>query len=156
MEVVGFRVITDQISVGFKTEGDDGVEEISFTSGKSKLALSVSLDKFVEEINELKKQRDEYIASQKIVPNEIILNNSTNNNWKHYPRLQTNNQGHIVLATEKEGILTTGMLVGDRQVSRKNKMPFGQILADWEICGELTDYDGEVTITIKNEIKNGK
>ena len=69
-----------------------------------------------------------------------------------YPRLQINKLGEIVLATKKEGNLTTGILVG-KTPECNTKWPIGQKWSDWEVCGELVDYDGQVTIQIENKIK---
>jgi hypothetical protein len=69
-----------------------------------------------------------------------------------YPRLQINKLGEIVLATGKKGRLTTGILVG-KTPECKTKWPIGKKWDDWEVVGELTDYDGQVTIQIENKIK---
>ena len=73
-----------------------------------------------------------------------------------YPRLMRNKSGSIILATHKEGSLTTGILVGfteDATVSEK-RMNLGRKFVDWEVGGELKDYDGEVEISLKNEISS--
>lgn len=69
-----------------------------------------------------------------------------------YPRLQINKLGEIVLATKKEGGLTTGILVG-KTPECKTQWPIGKKWNDWEVCGELVDYDGQVTIQLENKIK---
>jgi hypothetical protein len=100
----------------------------------------------------------------------------------HYPRLMRNKRGEIVLATHKKDSLTTGIYVGQVEGTKPHKLvgpvaevESGQILSmarfrrlarrvegqvptfgtkwtDWEVCGELTDYDGEVTLTLKNQV----
>lgn len=70
----------------------------------------------------------------------------------YFPRLQVNNKGEIVLATSKKGSLTTGILVG-RLPKCKTKTPIGKKFDDWEVAGELVDYDGKVSITLENESK---
>lgn len=79
---------------------------------------------------------------------KVILNNSG-----YYPRLQINKHGEIVLATDKKDTLTTGILVG-KTAYCKSKFPLGKKFDDWEVVGELFDYDGEVTVTIQNKVKN--
>jgi hypothetical protein len=79
----------------------------------------------------------------------------------YYPRLQVNKHGEIVLALSRsENGLTRGLLVG--RVAGSNPqvfgvvprtLPIGKRFDDWEVGGELTDYDGEVTITFKNNKK---
>lgn len=69
-----------------------------------------------------------------------------------YPRLQVNKLGEIILATKKEGGLTTGILVG-KTPECKTQWPIGQKWSDWEVCGELTDYDGQVIIQLENKIE---
>jgi hypothetical protein len=66
-----------------------------------------------------------------------------------YPRLKVNDLGEIVLAISKEGTLTTGILVGKTPES-KSKWKLGKRFADWEVVGELRDYDGEVNICLRN------
>lgn len=67
----------------------------------------------------------------------------------YYPRLQVNKHGEIVLATVKHGTLTTGILVGYVAGSIE-RLDIGTKFDDWEVAGLLEDYDGEVTVTIKN------
>lgn len=76
----------------------------------------------------------------------------------YYPRLQANKQGEIVLALYKHGSLTTGILVGRIPGSAADQLCYfaepyriGEKFDDWEVGGELTDYDGEVELTIKNK-----
>lgn len=66
----------------------------------------------------------------------------------YFPRLQVNSRGEIVLATSKDGSLTTGILVGKTPTS-KSTLPLGIKLEDWEVCGELKDFDGAVNITLQ-------
>ena len=85
----------------------------------------------------------------------------------HYPRLMRNKRGEIVLATHKKDSLTTGIYVGQVEGTKPHKLvgpvaevfgvegqvpTFGTKWTDWEVCGELTDYDGEVTLTLKNQV----
>jgi len=67
-----------------------------------------------------------------------------------YPRLQVNKHGEVVLVIENRGLLSTEILVGKLPGS-KSTVPLGKRFDDWEVAGELTDYDGEVTISLKNE-----
>ena len=66
-----------------------------------------------------------------------------------YPRLQVDPQGNIILAILKEGAFTTGTCIGHTKDS-KSKVPRGKRFTDWEVGGELVDYDGAVTITVVN------
>jgi hypothetical protein len=68
-----------------------------------------------------------------------------------YPRLQANKKGEIILALSKEGLLTRGILVGYTDQAANKKIPIGTYFADWEVAGPLTDYNGEVSVTFKNE-----
>jgi len=70
----------------------------------------------------------------------------------YYPRLQVNNRGEIVLAMSKKETLTTGVLVG-KTLESNSKLEIGTKWVDWEVAGELTDYDGQVTVTFENEFK---
>ena len=86
----------------------------------------------------------------------IVLNNSNSCDAVksfmpnlYYPRLQVNDRGEIVLSIERTGSLTKGICVGKTKES-KSDLPIGQRLDDWEVCGELSDYDGEITVSIKN------
>ena len=91
------------------------------------------------------------IVEFKDVPfNEIQLENEDYSFC--YPRLQINKLGEIVLATGKKGRLTTGILVG-KTPECKTTWPIGKKWDDWEVVGELTDYDGQVLIQIENKIK---
>jgi hypothetical protein len=78
-------------------------------------------------------------------PDSIIPNS-------YYPRLQVNERGEIVLATYKHGVLTTGILVG-KLPHCQSPFEIGKKFSDWEVGGELKDYDGEVTITLTNKVK---
>lgn len=69
----------------------------------------------------------------------------------YYPRLQVNKHGEIVLSLYKHGVLTTGLLVGKTPESQ-SKLSIGQRLDDWEVCGELSDYDGEIQLAISNNV----
>ena len=83
---------------------------------------------------------------------KIVLNNTGSVDAGHdiyFPRLQVTKRGEIVLATGKQGILTTGILVGKTKEC-KSELPIGQKLTDWEVCGGLTDYNGKVTVTFQN------
>ncbi len=85
---------------------------------------------------------------------EILLNNSQNDLSfpnLHYPRLQTNRLGEIVLALSKKGSLTKGILVG-KLLDSRSTLSIGQKCSDWEVVGELFDYDGPVTMTMKNRV----
>jgi hypothetical protein len=68
----------------------------------------------------------------------------------YYPRLQVNKRGEIVLSTSKGKTFTTGVLVGKTPEST-SKVPIGQKLTDWEVAGDLTDYDGPITATFQNQ-----
>ena len=86
---------------------------------------------------------------------KINLNNEgpVDGDWNVYlPRLQVNKCGEIILATCKHGVFTTGFLVGKTPES-KSTLPIGLKCTDWEVVGELVDYDGEVSITFENKIK---
>lgn len=69
----------------------------------------------------------------------------------YYPRLQVNKHGDIVLSLYKREGLTTGLLVGKTPESQ-SKLSIGQRLDDWELCGELSDYDGEIQLAISNNV----
>ena len=69
----------------------------------------------------------------------------------YYPRLQVNKHGEIVLALYKHDYLTTGILVGKTPDS-KSEWPIGKRFDDWEVAGELEDYDGQITITLENNV----
>ena len=69
----------------------------------------------------------------------------------YYPRLQVNKRGEIVLSMYKQGTLTDGLLVGKTPESQST-LTIGQRLSDWEVCGELVDYDGEIQLTISNQV----
>ena len=73
----------------------------------------------------------------------------------YFPRLQVNKRGEIVLATGKRETLTEGVLVGKTEDSTSD-LTIGTKFTDWEVCGELQDYDGEVTVTLKNELERDK
>jgi hypothetical protein len=85
---------------------------------------------------------------------KATLSNTTGVKF-HYPRLQINKAGEIVLATSKEGSLTTGILVG-KLPHCQSTLRIGRCCTDWEVVGELTDYDGEIEIVLSNRIKNDK
>lgn len=88
--------------------------------------------------------------------NQVVLRNTGSVDAGHnlyFPRLQINKRGEIVLATGKEGSLTTGVLVAKTPES-KSTLSIGQKFTDWEVCGELQDYDGEVSVTFKNKVSN--
>ena len=85
---------------------------------------------------------------------KIKLDNSGRSSSNVYhPRLMVNRLGEIVFATgiSKCG-LTTGILVGKTDDSTST-VPIGKKFTDWEVAGELRDYDGKVTITFENEVK---
>jgi hypothetical protein len=86
--------------------------------------------------------------------NTIVLNNNGPCDSVipniYYPRLQINKKGEIVLATGKKGTLTTGILVA-KTPECKSPFPIGKKFDDWEVGGELTDYDREVTVTFINK-----
>jgi len=85
--------------------------------------------------------------------NNVKLNNTGRDSIPnlYFPRLQVNKGGEIVLATGKEGILTSGVLVAKTPES-KSTLSIGQKCTDWEVFGELTDYDGEITVKFQNEV----
>lgn len=88
--------------------------------------------------------------------NKIKLNNQFVSGSCCYPRLQVNKNGNIILATSKHRGLTTGILVGRCfKTQRKTTLaiPIGAKHVDWEVDGELVDYDGEVSITVSNRTK---
>lgn len=88
--------------------------------------------------------------------NTVVLNNEGPPNLfpdSYYPRLQINNRtGEIVLAVH-QGIsgLTTGILV-DKTADSKSPFGIGKKFTDWEVAGELVDYDGEVAVLFKNKV----
>ena len=85
----------------------------------------------------------------------ITLNNGRSDSTienLHYPRLQVNNRGEIVLAISKKDTLTTGILVGKTPES-KSTLDIGTKWTDWEVAGELADYDGEITATFINKVQ---
>ena len=88
---------------------------------------------------------------------KIILNNSfpsdTYQENLYYPRLQRSKRGEVILAISKKGILTKGILVKKLKGS-KSTLPIGTKIDDWEVGGELEDYNGEVTITLRNMVKH--
>lgn len=69
-----------------------------------------------------------------------------------YPRLQVNGRGEIVLVTSKDGNLSRGVLV-DKTPESKSNLPIGISFSDWEACGILIDYIGEVNASISNKFK---
>lgn len=84
--------------------------------------------------------------------NQIIM---SNDNEFRYPRLQINKHGEIVLATgmDNKYKLTTGILVAKTPDS-KSKVPIGKKFDDWEVVGELKDYDGQITVQFENKFKS--
>jgi len=79
----------------------------------------------------------------------------------YYPRLMVNDSGEVVLALYKKGTLTTGILVDNVEGKTPRphtisgaSIPIGTKWTDWEVGGDLRDYDGEVTITLQNETRN--
>jgi hypothetical protein len=70
-----------------------------------------------------------------------------------------NKRGEIILALSKTGSLTTGVLLGHIEDAVPAKYVWGgDILpeqgicwTDWEVGGELEEYNGEITITFKND-----
>lgn len=89
---------------------------------------------------------------------KIVLNNSGPVDSiipdLYFPRLQVTKHGAIILAISKSDTLTSGILVGKRR-GCKLELSIGTKIDDWEVCGELVDYDGEVTITIVNKVRGG-
>ena len=99
---------------------------------------------------------------------KIELPNHGNPNAGHnlyFPRLMVNKRGEIILATGRSDThsyaphgLTTGILVGLTPDAERTKVvggkpvPIGTKFDDWEVAGELEDYNGEVTITLKNRV----
>ncbi len=72
---------------------------------------------------------------------------------ERYPRLQVNKLGEIILATGKKNTLTTGILVAKTPES-KSKWGIGTKFTDWEVVGELKDYDGQITVQFENKFKS--
>ena len=70
-----------------------------------------------------------------------------------YPRLQVNGRGEIVLVTSKDGCLSRGVLV-DKTPESTSRLSIGTSISDWEVCGPLTDYIGEVKVYISNKFKS--
>jgi len=68
-----------------------------------------------------------------------------------FPCLMVNKLGEIVLVTGKEGTLSKGILVGKTEDS-KSTLKIGKFCVDWEVCGDLTHYDGEISVTFVNEL----
>ena len=87
---------------------------------------------------------------------KVVLRNNgsvSDDDNLYFPRLQVNGRGEIILAISKsKNGLTKGILVGTVH-NRKSKVPIGQLFTDWEVAGELEDYDGEVNVTIRNQVK---
>ena len=91
--------------------------------------------------------------------NEITLNerhiktvkeaNAYSERHSPYPRVMVDPLGHILLATSKERHLTTGILIGKTKEC-KNQWPLGSKFTDWEVFGELTDYDKPVEMVVRN------
>ena len=74
-------------------------------------------------------------------------------NTLYFPRLQINKLGEIILATGRcERGLTEGVLVGKTSDSKSN-LSIGQKCTDWEVCGELQDYNGQITVTFENNVQ---
>lgn len=69
----------------------------------------------------------------------------------YFPRLQVNKRGEIILAISKDASLTTGILVGKTPES-KSIVPLGKRFVDWEVAGELIDYDGTIVVSLKNSV----
>jgi hypothetical protein len=88
--------------------------------------------------------------NQVLLPNDGRVDSITPN--LYYPRLQVNKRGEIILATGKEGSLTTGILVG-KTPECVSALSLGKKFDDWEVVGELTDYDGEVQVSLSNRVK---
>ena len=80
-----------------------------------------------------------------------LRNNGRTDSNIYYPRLQFNKRGEIVLSLYKDGSLTTGIMVGKTPES-KSTLSIGQILNDWEVCGLLEDYDGEIQVSFINKV----
>lgn len=63
-----------------------------------------------------------------------------------YPRIQCNKKGEVVLAFSKSrGSLTRGILIGfteDCTIPKNKRLPIGKMWDDWEVGGQLADYDG--------------
>lgn len=81
--------------------------------------------------------------------NQILFQNGFSH---HYPRLQINKCGEIILATGKDNNLTTGILIAKTPDS-KSKIPIGKKFDDWEVAGPLVDYNGQITVQFENQIK---
>lgn len=85
---------------------------------------------------------------------DYVNDKSENMRRLSYPRLQVNKSGEIVLVTSKDGCLSRGVLIGKTPKS-KTKLSIGCTISDWEVAGELTDYDGVVDVSLMNKtVKN--
>ena len=73
----------------------------------------------------------------------------------YFPRLQVNRLGEIILALSKDNTLTKGVLVGKTEDS-KSTLAIGTTWCDWEVVGPLEDYNGEATVTFKNNIASNR
>lgn len=69
-----------------------------------------------------------------------------------YPRIMVNPQGIVILATSKDGILTTGISIGKTKECTSTE-PIGLKVSDWEVSGELSDYNEPIEIVIRNKTK---
>lgn len=70
-----------------------------------------------------------------------------------FPRLMVNKRGEIILATSRsEQGLTTGILV-DKLPTSISTTKIGTRYTDWEVAGELTNYNGEVDIVLENGLR---
>ena len=70
----------------------------------------------------------------------------------YYPRLMVNRQYEIVLAMSQHNGLTTGIYMGQAD-EHEPHWPIGKRFDDWEVAGQLVDYDGPVTVTFENKVK---
>ena len=98
-----------------------------------------------------------------VIP-DVVLDNremapyTPNPAWD-YPRLMVNDKGEVVLAISRsDSGLTTGILVGRVKGSKisnrlNDTIELGKKYTDWEVGGELKDYDGELVINLKNKLR---
>ena len=87
-------------------------------------------------------------------PIKINLKAETAGSWKSYPRLMQNKRGEVLLAINKDSKsdLTTGILLS----SLDETWPPGKVWTDWEVVGELIDYDGVVEVILQNNLTTAK
>lgn len=72
--------------------------------------------------------------------------------WKRYPRLMQNKRGEVILAVSKEKTLTTGILLKNTGKADEFQFQAGTFFTDWEVAGELEDFNKAVTVVFKNVV----